>query len=722
MNGWYKQERTFAKIKGLDPDAEWLLDSNAARNLFLRKTLGISRYRVDADLPDPPFAFLLSPAGNSVTGSDLLAALDEVKDGDGAEYRFNMSEADRERLKNDEAAGALCDADFFRTLIDSGFARLDKSMRLSSAMPTVGAPPIASGPFVVPKGLGKKMATAFPDRKVVFGVIDDGFAIAHPRLRLADNKTRVASFWDQEAREAVGNSTVPFGRELLSFKFNGVDGLNDILDAYDGPFAEIYGDQALAEFYPKRRNTMPRNASHGTAVLDLAAGEEMGKGADSPVVAVKLPRSSVLDTSGAHLEFFLLEGVHHILSRAEMIFGNAEPPKVVIVASYGFFGGPLDGSSLFERALDQVIASHHGRVQIILPSGNGRLNRAHAVRKSNSNLGQVRKVDWRSPAGDRTPSVMEIWSDPISVAQSGPTVGLELTAPDGQNSASVSFTDVDVNFKLVLLDKAGTGILAEAVCDHPPLHPGRRRLMIWIAPTAYPPPDVTAPDELSPSGVWRVKLTNLTASATDLAIWIRRDDSLPGFPTLGRQSGIERDPPHEGPIPLNQKQWDKWDDHGAASVNGTISSIASGRSTVVTCGFGAGDERPASDAAGGPVAAVATGAPNPPTDPPGRRKGPDCLAPSRVTALRGIKAANFFGGAKVALTGTSLAAPLVGHWLASTYLSGTAQLDGRLVTVDAAKVSDGTMLPEWKPSPARGDNRFINQAMKDRTFSLDDIP
>lgn len=719
MTYWQKKTRKFAAIKGLDPDAEWLLERKAARDQFLRASLA------SGGDTEPPFAFLLSPVSRAVSGSDLLVALDAI----GHKGRFNMSEADRDRLAHGETAGALCDADFINAILDKAdeqnpFAGMDKSMRLSSAIPSLAAPSPRAKPFAEPAGLADKLAGLFPGDKVVIGVIDDGFAIAHPRLRLADKLTRVASFWDQEAAFAKKKSTVPFGRELLKAKFNGVDGLDDVLGAYSGPVAEIYGDSRLEKFYPKTRNLMPRNSSHGTAVLDLAAGARTGTGADRPVVAVKLPRASVLDTSGAHLEFFLLQGVHHILSRAAMLFGNpdAETSKsrVIIVASYGFFGGPLDGSSQFERALDHVIAAHHGRVQIILPSGNGRMDRAHAVRPNCGPIGHKRKVDWRSPAGDRTPSVMEIWTDPVVGSPQVATVSMTLATPYGLSSASIGFTDVDVDKKLVLTDVSGR-ILAQAVCDHPPLHPGRRRLMVWLAPTAALPPAVSPPT-LSPSGIWKVRFENEAATATDLSVWIRRDDSLPGFPRLGRQSSIERDPPQEGPMPLNQKQWERWDVYGSASVVGTISSIASGQLTVVTSGFGAADFRPAQSAAGGPVALMATGAPSKPLDPSKRRVGPDCLAPSRVTSLRGIKAANFFGGARIAHSGTSLASPLVGHWLAGLYLSGVNALDGRQRTRDIAQGSDALMPSAWKPDAARGSDRFLTKAMVNRTFRYDAIP
>ena len=720
MTGWYKTHRKLSAIKGLDPNSEWLLDESAGLNLFLRHGLGTGNNQ------QPPFAFLLTPT-EADSGKALLKALDAVAERGAGETRFNMSAANRKQLSDDKTAGAICDAGFINLLLDEGisdFAKTEKSMRLSSAIPADAVPPPGAPPFETPAELAQALADHFPEENVVIGVIDDGFAIAHPRLRLSANETRVASFWDQEARYVGNGSTVPFGRELLKVDFDGKEGLDTILDTYDGPMPEVYADRRFRPFYPKERNQMPRNSSHGTVVLDLAAGEELGKGANRPVVAVKLPRASVLDTSGAHLEYFILEGMRHILSRAEMIAG-APDPHVVIVASYGFFGGPLDGSSQFERAVDEILQNRDNRVQIVLPSGNGRMERAHAVRPDCGQVGDVRTVKWRSPAGDRTPSVMEVWSDITLGAADEPAVKLTVETPYGLSSAALDFTDVDTTQKLVLQQpRASDGvskIIAEVVCDHPPLHPGRRRFMIWLAPTALPPPDIADQPALSPSGVWTVSFETLAPTATKLSVWIRRDDSLPGFPMLGRQSSVERDPPQEGPIPLNQKQWDRWDEYGTASVDGTINTLATGQLPVVTGGFGAANQRAARSAAGGPLAPMATGAPAKPASPANRKVGPDCLAPSQVTNLRGIKAANFFGGAKVAMSGTSLAAPLVGYWLSGLYLGGQSQIDGPQATKTAAEVSDATMQPKWKPDVARGGNRFLNDEMIERTFRRDGV-
>lgn len=721
MSVWSKVDRQFGSIRGLDGSAEWLLDENAGQNLFLRKGLG------QGATATPPFAFLVQPT-KPRTGERLLSQLLDVPR-DGA--RFNMSAADRARLIANQTAGALCDASFVRAMIGRDFGNADKAMQLSSAMPSNAAPEPDAAPFEVPDGLAAALQDPFDHTSVVIGVIDDGFAIAHPRLRLAKKKTRVLSFWDQEAAFTGANSTVPFGRELLKVDFGGTSGLDEILDGYDGPYAEIYGDQRLSAFYPKTRNLMPRNTSHGTGVLDLLGGAKMGEGARQPVVAVKLPRSSVLDTSGAHLDFFLLEGIRHILSRADMLTGQ-DDPHVVIAMSYGYFGGPLDGSSLFERTLDAILETpqRKKRVQIVIPSGNGRMNRAHAVRPDPGTEGDVRTIKWRSPAGDRTPSVMEVWTDVIIGDATAPSVKIRVKPPDGKGSGFIDFTDVNTTEKLVLSrdDPAGiagtgdtTDIMAEVVCDHPPLHPGRRRFMIWLSPTALPPPDVDAPPALSASGIWTVRLETLAPTATELSIWIRRDDSLPGYPTLGRQSSVERDPPQEGPIPLNQDQWDRWDDYGTASVTGTINTIATGQYPVVTCGFGAANQRAAASAAGGPLTAMAVGAPAKPADPTGRWVGPDCLAPSQVTHLRGIKAANFFGGSKVSMSGTSFAAPLTGHWLAGLYLQGTSEIDGKAHVRAAAATSDAAMAAQWKPRIARGDNRFLTHEMRQRTFKYDGV-
>ena len=767
---WVKEPRPFANFVGLEPEVEWLLarrseggEPDIARALYLNADLlGSYEYerfperapRPDAKLgaapralaasvaQEPPLSFMLSPAPGIENGEALLEALDEVAQS-GAWAA--MTEAERARLRQNGVAGGLCDAAFVEEAAKLGFAALPKAMRLSSALRERAAPPRASKLADAPTWMEGVLREAFDasplkdrERPVVVGVIDDGFAIGHPRFRFDRTTSRIFSFWDQDAdhlntaTDPPGFApTAPFGRELLSVNpgdmtgrgrggapdMPGLDAALQEAAAIGLPESEFYTLPAMRPFFPPRPTEALRLRSHGTHVLDLAAGAPTRalKGmpptpvaSEAPaLVLVRLPRRSVQETSGAHLEFYLLQGVRHILSRATMLHPEA---RVVIVSSYGFFGGPHDGVSQIERALDDEIAQRPGRAEIVLPSGNGRLARAHALRRFDQTPSHV--LPWRVLPDDRTSSVMEIWSEPYPDGTT-PHMSLSIEAPDG-GAASPALSDVDLTTRLAFKNGAGT-ILAQAVCVHPVMHPGRRLFLIWLRPTAISGPvDDPTP---APSGVWSVRLTALTPGFTHPArVWVRRDDSLEGFASGGRQSGVERDGPRRADDPnLGQHAREVWGDVGWAQRSETLSKIASGNHTVIVGGFVADPawKFPTPSSAGGPVA------PRPdPTAP--ARQGPDSMAPSQRAAQQGVLGAGFFGGGRVGYRGTSVAAPLVASELAAA-IGEAGYGGGREFVAVAATASEQTMPARSSPSEALGGaGRYLTDAMRNRVWPLID--
>ena len=746
---WAQVPRLLEDVVGLDPEAEWLLgrgtEGGEARDLFLSDKLtengpaGPDGQRSAESFP--PFSLLISPEPGQTNGRELLAALDRITtyasqtdDADGKpKILFRMSDADRYRLENNGTAGAICNLAWFEAAVnDAEFAQMSKVLRLSSALRAMAVPQDptfvwAPAPWVgaaFSKALAASPKTNHP---VVVGVIDDSFAIGHPRFQFSNGQSRVFSYWDQEA-DVGPHATVPFGRELMSFNPGALDntapdlpGLDTFLSdarSTSRPGPEFYTLPQLRAFYPPRPNEAQRLASHGTHVLDLVAGAPPsnipGQPTEQPadeapaLVLVKLPRSSVQDTSGAHLEFFLLQGVRHIIARARMLDPQA---KVVIVSSYGFYGGPHDGASQLERALDAEIGSA-GDIEIVLPSGNGRRARSHTRRGFEDTAEQ--EVKWRLPPDDDTPSVMEVWSGPYDdeseEADPEARIELSLVTPDGRDSADAGFVLADTNTtdKLVLIRNGE--IVAQAVCAHPSMHPGRRLFLVWMQSTALAGPD--ARPNTAASGVWTVRLRRLTAEETTSAsVWIRRDDSLVGFASGGRQSGIERDAADLWKDDPNypQDERERIGDEGTAQRSSTISKIATGGRTVIVGGFDVNhaDMFPAPDSAGGPTA------PNPDTSLP-PREGPDALAPSSIYDGLGLAAAGFFGGGTVRFGGTSVAAPLVAAELARA-ITDAGYPGGRDYVQLQAATSEAGLPVRAHPSKALGGaGRYLTQRMKDR--------
>ena len=200
---------------------------------------------------------------------------------------------------------------------------------------------------------------------MVVGVIDEGFAFAHERFREPDQpKTRIEAFWDQGEGWSAPNpaggrrgqlnvlTTVPYGTQLLRSEIDSL--LKNTSAAGRVDEDRVYGAAGY--------RGAERRASHGTHVLDLAAGYGPGDAAPDAgpprIVCVALPRRTTGDTSGLSLGVYVLDALRYILDRADRLVPGA---SVVVNLSYGNIAGPHDGTSMLEQAMDELIALRRGR-------------------------------------------------------------------------------------------------------------------------------------------------------------------------------------------------------------------------------------------------------------------------------------------------------------------------------------------------------------------------
>lgn len=761
---WDVSLRALAGVAGLDAEAEWLLGTQEypgeAIKLFLARSLTKkfdpripydpggyenqrSQNRKDAeDEPKPPFSMVISPKPGGGNGPDILellltiaAEVEEELKGAHRQPLFLMTDDDKARLAAGGIAGALCNDVYFQAAIQNArFRAMEKVIRLSTALRERAVPEGVNTTWTVPDWLKETLQQAHATSPklgappVVVGVIDDSFAIGHPRFQFSDGQSRIFSYWDQDADYDPNDPTVDFGRELLSVNPHMFDeawpdkvSLNASLaqaaaDKLPGP--DFYRQRDMQPFYPSDPVEALRLASHGTHVMDLAAGANRRKidgfpceqvADEAPIlIAVKLPRASVQDTSGAFLEFYLLEGVQHIHARAKMVHPDA---KVVIVSSYGFYGGPHDGASQIERAMDNVIAAAPGDAEIVLPSGNGRRERSHTRRSFETR--PVQEISWRVAPDDGTPSVMEVWSEPYPVGTDA-MMELSIVTPDGLDSrvSGHVLMDVQTDGQLVLIENGH--FIVQAVCVHPAMHPKRRLFLIWMQPTALNGPGIVGTP--AASGVWTVRLRALDqVYARPASIWIRRDDSLVGFPSGGRQSAIERDWTVWKDDPKNsQEKREDVGDVGTAQRSRTINKIATGSRTVVVGGFDVdlGERFPVPSSAGGPTAQR-------PDHTWTERLGPDALAPSQIFGGLGVAAAGFFGGGKVRFRGTSVAAPLVSAEIA-TAIVNAGYPGGRDYVQGQAQLSEAKQPSVSEPSDALGGSgRYVTARMRSRGMAFE---
>jgi hypothetical protein len=178
--------------------------------------------------------------------------------------------------------------------------------------------------------------------------------------------------------------------------------------------------------------------------------------------------------------------------------------------------------------------------------------------------------------------------------------------------------------------------------------------------------------------------------------WIQRDDTPLGYPIRGRQSyfdeacyvrfdaqGREIEEDSNQPLCLVKRA-------------GSINAIATGNQTIVAGGYLRKELRIARYSAGGPI-----------TPPPGGilpqnlRKPDAALASDDSKVHFGVLAAGGRSGSRVAINGTSVAAPQGARWVADQLAAGYL---GDRAAVCAKAQADEAALPASKPPlpPERG--------------------
>jgi subtilisin family serine protease len=443
----------------------------------------------------------------------------------------------------------------------------------------------------------------------VVGVIDDFIAYGHRRFSDADGRSRVRHVWSQDG-------TRPPGTGPANWSALGQAGYGWELSTRD------LSRDALEATYPA---VLPR-ATHGTHVADLAAGAEPDAASPPDIVAVHLPRRGVADTSGSALKVQVLDALHYIIQRA------GPQAAVVVNLSYGTMAGPHDGSTILERAIDQLVQLRAGKLTVVLPAGNSYEARCHAAFR----LGAKKKcqiLNWNVLPDDATPSYLEVWL-PEGAAQH---VSVTVRDPNGRSSAACAVNSIwpapdvgpaQTDFAVIFLDK-----VAQA----------ERGTMILIAIAATRPGRDSGLS--APAGVWQVELTHQgTAELGEIHAWIERDDTLRGRPARGRQSyfldehykrwGLRPEPPPDNAQAYVQRQ-------------GSFNTIATGGEPIVVGAYVEKGGRVAPYSGGGPTRGAAP-------------RGTTLLASGEDSATQhGLLAAATRGVGKVRMNGTSVAAPQV---------------------------------------------------------------
>ena len=555
--------------------------------------------------------------------------------------------------------------------------------------PSPGEPPVTPPPPCAP---GKRVAIA---------VIDRGIAFAHPRFGTASG-TRIACLWQQENMVgAIEKSDKP-GTELSAAD---IDLAVQNAKAQGAGEDMVYRTVGGMKFDDDTYKALARRRSHGTHVLDLAAGRDPSQADSSrPIIAVDMPDDAIADPAGATLAVHAMWGLIHTMAVAEGMRRPGETLPVVANISYGPHEGPHDGTAQLEVVMDRMIDAYRTSdtpLRIVLAAGNYRQSRAHA----NFNLlpAGTRTLHWRLQPVGLTPSFMEIWLP----ATTGAAVSVTLRSPLGQVVSVTPLVPSDQLPPAVPPPPIVSPLmLATYVPANPPWSP-RPHIVLNIAPTA-----LDGGHPVAASGLWTVDVKNISGAPLNIDAWIKRSDTPGGRRAKGRQSYFD-DPLYQRYEPNGKPT--EYDPAGTPSYvrrQGTLSGIATGKETYVIGAYRRGpdptDLMPADYSSEGPAAPNA----------PRTMNSPNWLAPGDDgVSTQGVLAAGTRSGARVAMRGTSVAAPQATRYYADQFAAGN--VPGQAAPGSLVPVSTKGIPPKVPPADAvlvAGDGLMLLQPPVDRIW------
>lgn len=244
-------------------------------------------------------------------------------------------------------------------------------------------------------------------RGSIIGVIDSAFDLTHPCFRNAKGQTRILAAWDQKDGKP--------GRAPAGFDY-GVE------------FDREAINRSLADKQVVILKNNDRAGSHGTNVAGIAAGNGTpgevfeGVAPEAEMILVSYRNENDVPIGGSA---FVLDAINFIREHA-----SARGRPVVINISQGDNLGAHDGTSLLERAIDNVIKE--GRVLIVNSAGNERAglasHHAHGEVEPGGTVVLPFALDGTRPVDGDT---IDLWyrrCDRFSVA---------LRTPDGYQTESV---------------------------------------------------------------------------------------------------------------------------------------------------------------------------------------------------------------------------------------------------------------------------------------------
>ncbi len=321
-------------------------------------------------------------------------------------------------------------------------------------------------------------------RGAIVGIIDFGCDFAHENFRNADGTTRLLAIWDQGGPTGP---TSPFGFGRVHTR----SAINAALNQPNPYIALGYGPPPDSPF---------QRGTHGTHVMDIAAGNGRGSGVpgvapNADIIFVEAAANDI-PFSGPNAVGKSFGDSVQLLEAVKFIFEQAGDRPCVINASLGTNGGPHDGSTLVEIGIDRLLTQASNRAMVIAGS-NSFSDGIHATGRVAAG-GSVDLV-WNIPSNDATSNELEIWY------QGEDRFGVQVIAPNGETMVTVAPGQTRA------LQSQGRVVLlaANRLSD-----PNNQDNMIGIFLEAG-----------LPLGRWTIRLQGNTVQDGSFHAWIERDDA-----------------------------------------------------------------------------------------------------------------------------------------------------------------------------------------------------
>jgi len=485
-----------------------------------------------------------------------------------------------------------------------------------------------------------------PASRVIVAVVDDGCNFASPFL-WRDRTFSIRSVWHQtidrnELARLNDNPRWTAAYSSASGPKSARGGLYGRVLRTEATLHPGAIPEELRDYESLRYPRLVRRWSHGSAVT--AAIEQRSRGnparnSQPPLPAVlaftQLPASTVTDTTGGSLSCHVLEAIHDALDEA------GENP-VIVNLSYGNYSGAHDGTSLFERALKELL-DRRRNLHVVLPAGNGHLSRTHASGRATSQHSV--RLRWKVLPDNPDDVYLQLWFPESQ------RVCVDITAPGGERLEGLSHGHAQV-WQTEASDQHI--IHAAAVFPHAvPQGETGSMCLVCVGPTRARIEQMDsqllerlyAPDRrpsVGPHGVWTIEIRSLDAGSVDFHAWIQRADEAPArwmgeAGHTGRQGYFLDDPEtHSGTT------------DSAADPRFTLNGIATLRHDRL---WVVGAMRQCDGGLSGYSAA------GPDAGSGSRCHGPDVVVPADESiALPGLRVQGFLGPSRVRVSGTSMAA------------------------------------------------------------------